>query len=56
MCTLYGITNPAAFWRSSAWDIQSLCRQPDADAGVFPNYSAPVIRNTEAGTEMLVPR
>ena len=32
--------------------VQPLCRQPSPMPGVFPDYPAPVIRNTDTGTEM----
>jgi len=36
--------------------LQSLCRQPRADAGVFPDYLAPVVRNTDGEREMAMRR
>jgi putative SOS response-associated peptidase YedK len=56
MCNLYSITtNQAAIlalFRVVNRYVGNLAPMP----GVFPDYSAPVVRNTEAGTEMVTMR
>ena len=56
MCNLYSITtNQAAFialFRVINRYVGNLQPMP----GVFPDYPAPIIRNTDAGTEMVTMR
>jgi putative SOS response-associated peptidase YedK len=56
MCNLYSITtNQAAIialFRLINRYVGNLAPMP----GVFPNYPAPVIRNTQSGTEMVTMR
>jgi putative SOS response-associated peptidase YedK len=56
MCNLYSITtNQAAIialFRVINRYVGNLPPMP----GVFPDYSAPVVRNTDAGTEMVTMR
>ena len=56
MCNLYSITtNQAAIatlFRVMNRYVGNLAPMP----GVFPDYPAPVVRNTEAGTEMTLMR
>jgi putative SOS response-associated peptidase YedK len=52
LCNLYSITtNQAAIIA-----LFRVVNQPRADAGVFPDYPTPVIRNTDTGTEMTLMR
>src|SRR3954471_16926993 len=56
MCNLYSITTNqaaiAALFRVVNRYVGNLAPMP----GVFPDYPAPVIRNTDAGTEMTLMR
>jgi putative SOS response-associated peptidase YedK len=56
MCSLYSITTNqaaiAALYRVVNRYVGNLAPMP----GVFPDYPAPVVRNTEAGTEMTLMR
>lgn len=56
MCNLYSVTTNqaaiAALFRVVNRYVGNLAPIP----GVFPDYPAPVIRNTEAGTEMTLMR
>jgi len=56
MCNLYSITTNqaaiAALFRVVNRYVGNLAPMP----GVFPDYPAPVIRNTDAGTEMMTMR
>src|SRR5260370_37459876 len=56
MCNLYSITTNqaaiAALFRVVNRYVGNLAPMP----GVFPDYPAPVVRNTEAGTEMTLMR
>jgi putative SOS response-associated peptidase YedK len=56
MCNLYSITTNqaaiAALFRVVNRYVGNLAPMP----GVFPDYPAPVVRNTDAGTEMVTMR
>jgi len=56
MCNLYSITTNqaaiAALFRVVKRYVGNLAPMP----GVFPDYPAPVVRNTEAGTEITMMR
>jgi putative SOS response-associated peptidase YedK len=56
MCNLYSITTNQAAIITPVPRDQPLCRRPRADAGRVPDYPAPVVRNTDAGTEMVTMR
>ena len=56
MCNLYSITTNqvaiAALFRVLNRYVGNLAPMP----GVFPDYPAPVVRNTDAGSEMVLMR
>ena len=56
MCNLCSITTNQAATVASFWVINRYVGNLPPMPGVFPDYLAPVIRNTEAGTEMATTR
>jgi putative SOS response-associated peptidase YedK len=56
VCNLYSITTNQAAIIALFRVINRYVGNSRADAGVFPDYPAPVVRNTDAGTEMTLMR